>query len=77
MESASGIWQLAASGVYQWDGVERRISHDSRNGGSFFLPGNDNLCVHMHSAAARREYGVGFSQFTWGVRRYCLPQKKS
>jgi len=24
-------------------------------GGSFFLPGNDSLCIHMHSAAARRE----------------------
>jgi len=24
-------------------------------GGSFFLPGNDSLCVHVHSVAARRE----------------------
>jgi len=35
--------------------VGKRISHDFRNGGSFFMPGNDSLCVHTHSAAARRE----------------------
>ena len=61
-------------GVYQWERVGRRISHDFRNGeDSFFLPGNDSSCVHTHSAAARRErvrIGGGVFPIHLGVRCY-------
>jgi len=41
------------------EGLGDGSSTISEKGGLLFLPGNDSLCVHTHSAAARRgrEYG--------------------
>ena len=47
---------LLSSGVYLF-GVGRRISHDFRNGGSFFLPGNDSLYVHTYNGESERIWG--------------------
>ena len=52
----------------EWAGG-KRISQYFRNGKFIFLPGNDSVCVHMHSVAAEREeenIGVGFFQFNCG-----------
>jgi len=72
--------------LFQWrlpEGVGRRISHNFRNGASFFLPGNDSVCIHnftcipLQQGETERIWGVWFSQFTWGVRHHCsLPPIK-